>query len=198
MKINIRSNADKVAKSMTDFAKRQAPYAISKAINEVAKSAEKEIQKQINSQIDNPTAFTKKSTFISYSNKNQSPIGAIVGIKDKQAEYMQYPELGGISKALSGKNKPVPVSSFKNKAGNIPRGKIKKLLADKSRYFSGTPNGRPAGLYERTKKGGLRQLAHWERQTSHKPRTRFGERVALIVQRNIDKELRSQMAAAMR
>jgi hypothetical protein len=205
MKINVRSNTDKIIKEMGSKAKKQAPYATSKAINVVAKSCQKEIQKQINSQIDNPTAFTKKGTFVKYSNKNDKPIVAIVGINDIQARYLLYVEDGGVSIAI-GKAKPVPVDSFKNKAGNIPRGKIKRILSDKKRYFSGTPNGggRPSGLYQRpgttsnARSPKLRMLASWQKQTRHTPRTRFGERVALRVHRDIEKELRRQIIAAMR
>ena len=202
MKIDIRGNVKEITKGMSRIAKKQVPYAVSKTINEVAKLCQRELQKQIKIHIKNPTAFTKKSTFISYSNKNQSPIRAIVGIKDKQAEFLIYVEEGGISVA-TGKSKPVPVAAFKNKFGNIPYKKIGKLLGNKDKYFSGTPAGgnRPAGLYQRsnTKKGGnkLKLLASWQKSTKHVKHTRFAERVALIVARNFDKVLRKQMALAI-
>ena len=203
MKINIRGNTDRVIRDMGRFAKQQAPYATSKAINAVAKKAVKEIDKQIKAKIDNPTAFTVKATFISYSNKNKKPITAIVGVKDKQAKYLEFVEEGGVSIAI-GKAKPVPVWAFTNKAGNIPRGKIKRILSDKKRYFSGTPLGgnRPAGLYQRlgttSNKSSpkLRMLASWHKKTRHRPRTRFGERVALRVHRDFEKELRKHIMLA--
>ena len=199
MKINIRSNTDAIVKEMGRVAKKQVPYATSKAINAIAKLGEEEIKKQINSKIDNPVAYTKKSTFVKYSNKNDKPISAIVGIKDKQAEYMIYLEEGGVSKARR-KNKPVPQKSFANKAGNIPRGKIARLRANKTKYFSGSPlgSGRPAGVYQRMKGGKLRQLATWVKETRHEPRTRFGDRFRLIVDRKLDRELRKQVVAALR
>ncbi len=204
MKINIRSNIDEFKRGLDRVAKKQVPYATSKAVNEVAKKAQKEIQKQINT-LENPVAFTKKSTFISYSNKNQRPITAIVGVKDKQAKYLHYVEDGGVSIAI-GKAKPVPMSTFKNKAGNIPKGKLKRILSDNKRYFSGTPKGggRPGGLYQRLgtttnkKSPKLRMLAKWERSTKHTQRTRIGDRVRIRVDREINKELMRQIAAAIK
>ena len=204
MKFDIRGNTNEITKGMSRIAKKQVPYATSKAINEVAKKAEREITKEIGAKIHNPTAFTKKGTFVKYSNKNVTPITAIVGVKDKQAEYMEYAEKGGISKASSGKNKPVPTTALKNKFGNIPRGKVGRMRANKKKFLFGKPQGfggnRGTGIYERTgPKGrrGLRELASWHKSGRYTSLTRFEERVGLRVRREIGKELRKQMALAI-
>ena len=197
MNINIRGNVDKTLRDMRNIAKSQVPYATSKAINEIAKMCEKEILKQINQNINNPTAFTKKAVFVSYSNKNQSPIRATVGIKDKQAEYLIFVEEGGISVA-TGKAKPVPTSSSKNRFGNLPKSKTKAI--GNGKVFSGKPSGRPGGIYQRMgtkRKPKLKMIASWQHSTRHTPRTRFAVRVMLIVKRNVEKVLRKQMALAI-
>lgn len=198
MKINVRSNVDSIAKGMERKYKKQMPYATSKAINVVTKSAQKEVDRQIKT-LDNPTPFTVKGSFVKLSNKNQSPIYAIVGVKDKQAKYLEYTEEGGTSRA-TGKAKPVPVPSSKNKYGNLPRGTTKKI--GKGKVFSGTPKGRTiAGIYQRagTKKNPkLRMLASWHSSTQHHKRTRIGERVRLRVRRDFERELMRQVAAAIK
>lgn len=199
MKVNVRSNIDEFNASLDKVAKKQMPYATSKAINEVAKKAKGAIEKEIKAKVDSPTAFTTKGAFISYSNKNQSPIQAIVGVKDKQAGYLKYVEEGGVSPA-KGRAKPVPTSSSKNKYGNLARGITKKV--GQGKVFSGTPRGgRPGGIYQRmgTKKNPkLKMLASWHKSTQHDRRMRMGERVRLIVNRNMDKELRKQVSAAIK
>ena len=196
MKINTRSNVDDVVKGMKKAYKDQMPYATSKAINEVTKLAKKEVDKQIRT-LDNPTSFTTKASFVSFSNKNKTPIQAIVGVKDIQAKYLQYAEDGGTSRA-KGKAKPVPTSTSKNKYGNLARGTTKKI--GNGKVFSGTPAGRPAGIYQRmgTKKNPkLKMLASWHASTQHTPHMRIGDRVRLIVDRNFEKELKKQVAAAI-
>ena len=204
MKLDIRGNVKEITKDMSRIAKKQVPYAVSKAINEVAKSAQKVIQQEIKAKLHEPTAFTKKGTFIAYSNKNKKPITAIVGIKDKQSKYLEPVEYGGVSKTLSGKSKPVPTTALKNKAGNIPRGKIGRMRANKKKYLFGKPQGfggnRGVGVYERTgPKGrkGLRELASWHKSGRYVSLTRFEERVRLRVNRDIGKKLRYEMAAAI-
>ena len=206
MKINVRADTDAVVRAMGKIAKTQAPYAISQAINEVAKLCEKEIQKQLKTKVNNPTTFTKNSTFVSYANKRQSPIKATVGVKDKQAEYLIYVEEGGISVA-KGKAKPVPTSGSKNKYGNLAKGATKKIPPKGTKtkgpgsIFSGEPRGgRVGGIYKRmgTKKNPrLKQIANWQHSTRHTPRTRFTSRVLMIVARNMEKVLIKKMAAAI-
>lgn len=203
MKIDIRSNIEQFKKDLKKDAKH-LPFATSKAINAVTEKAKKAIDQEINRAIDNPVAFTKKGSFISYSNKYKEPITAIVGIKDKQSEYLKFTEEGGISRA-TGKAKPVPFDAIKNKFGNIPKGKIKRMLSDKRRYFSGIPKGgnRPGGIYQRlgtTRSSGgqrLKMIAMWESETRHNKTTRFGERVKVIVDRNMVKELQKQIRSAI-
>lgn len=201
MRISAKSNIKQFMKDLDRTAKKQMPYATSKAINAVAKAAEKEINKQIGT-LDNPTPLTKKSTFVKPSHKRQNPIEAIVGVKDIQAEYMQYPEYGGVSKPKKGGAKPVPSTAHKNKYGNLPRGKIKRLLAKKDKYFSGKPKGHtlPSGVYKRLGRKGranIQMVAVWKEETKHTPQIRIGERVRLRVERDFSKILRREFRKAM-
>ena len=200
MKINIRSNVDDVVRNIERKYRKQIPYATSKAINEVAKKARVEVDRQIKS-LDNPTPFTLKASFVKYSNKNQSPIKAIVGVKDIQEEYLKYAEEGGVSRPNKGKAKPVPTSGSKNKYGNLPKTTTKQI--GKGKVFSGTPKGgnRPPGIYKRMGQKGrknLKMLASWHESTQHTQKMRVGDRVRIRVQREFEKELRKQVADAIR
>lgn len=197
--IKIGSNIRDFTKGLTRLQKKQMPYATSKAINKIAKEkAEPAITKELR-RLDNPIPFTIKGTFVKYSNKNQRPITAIVGVKDIQAKYLIHAEEGGISKA-KGKAKPVPTSSAKNKYGNLPKSKTEAI--GKGKVFSDKPRGgRPGGIYQRmgTKKNPkLKMIASWHRSTRHTPQIRIGARVRIAVDRNFNKELAKQLASAMR
>lgn len=216
VKIDIRASVDELTKTMNKLAKQQMPYAVSKAINVMVDAGKKAAERQI-ATLDNPVAFTKRAVFVSYSNKAKRPITGMVGIKDIQAGYLQYMEEGGVSPA-SGKAKPVPASSAKNTAGNMPKGKVKKVLSDTEKYFTGTPKGggRPGGIYQRLGKRQarkrvrngqtgsvyrshqLKQVAHWEESTHHTAKIRIGERIRVITERKIRAEITRQVNAAMR
>lgn len=198
MKIDVRSNIKEVTRQMRKVVKEQVPKAVSIAIDQVAMAARRDMEEHILQEVDNPVAFTKKATFFSGSSKNRLPVTATVGIKDKQAEYLNYVEHGGTS-AAKGTAKPVPTSKMKNKFGNIPRGKISRILKKRSKYFSGVPKGsdRPAGVYQRMgskKNPKLRMLASWKKSTHHSPRMRLAEIVQRRVNRDMNKQLRKTFA----
>ena len=93
---------------------------------------------------------------------------------ESPAEIMRRHMKGG-TRTPSGRAIPVPIlKNIKvNNFGNLPKTKIRTLLAKSDRYFSGKPKGRDAGVYERikpTKKkpGKLKMLVSWEQSTQYK------------------------------
>ena len=92
---------------------------------------------------------------------------------------------------------PVPKNMKPNKFGNIPRGKIDRLLADKDKYFSGTPKGSKggAGIWQRmpanskrakskNKGGRVRMVIAWEPKAQYSPRFPFRQIVNKTVKTN--------------
>ena len=84
---------------------------------------------------------------------------------------------------------PVPKNMRANKFGNIVRGKILKLLADKKKYFSGVPKGisGDAGIWERMGKGGhgrIRMIIAWEPKADYRKRYPFKSLVEKAVNNN--------------
>ena len=216
--INVRSNIQEFSKGVERTSKKHLPYAVSVAINNTALKAQQELIKHTKVKVHMPVAFTSRNaTFVIRSSKYDSPISATVGFKDRQASYLKYLETGGVSTSSTGAMKPVPVDKYKNKFGNLPKKRIDKLLANKEQYFSGYPaGGGEPGVFKRLgkrvkrqrKRGGdsatvyqsykLERVATWEQSTTHKPVTRYGERVQIIVDRNFSKELKKQFDAALK
>ena len=107
---------------------------------------------------------------------------------------------------------PNPNSGKKvtNKAGNIPKGKIKKLLEDTDRYFSGRPrqwSKAREGIWEKRpadskmkpgKKQGIRMLIGWEPTTYYsKGHFKFERIVGHSVAKNFEKNFEKAFAKAM-
>lgn len=198
MIINVTSNVKQFTSQMNIFARQRLPKAVRRAVNETAKIAKKGMEQEVKAKVDRPVPFTtnRNATFISYARDSQLDKTAIIGYRDKQAEYLGYVEEGGVSRA-PGKAKPVPTNAYKNAHGNLPKTKTAQI--GNGKVFSGKPNGRPGGIYVRggnKRKRTLKQIAHWETATRHTPRMRVGARVRILVERNINKLLAQKIAEA--
>ena len=103
------------------------------------------VQKSFVKDLDRPTPFTLRG--VRYENKGNGAIRfSRVFITEPQHNYLKTLQYGGVQKGKA------PVSLGLNKYGNITRGKIRRLLDNRRKYFLGAPRGRPYGLYERTPK----------------------------------------------
>ena len=100
---------------------------------------------------------------------------------------------------------PMPQNMKPNRYGNIPRGKINKLLADTDWYCSGNPKGSKdgAGIWQRMpanskrkKPGGkVRMVIAWEPKAVYKP-GRFPFK--RIVEKTIKTNFRKRFDYALR
>jgi len=173
MQFGIKSNVDEVARGLNDVARRQMPYAVSVAINDVLKDIKRNSEKRLKRQLDRPTPFTMKAFGIRYANKRT--LTGKIFVKDIQAKYLKWAEDGG-SRKPKGRAIAVPVKQRLNKYGNMPKGALKRAIA-KPTVFTGTPKGRPdaPGVYQRMGKGGgkLKLLASFEPIAKYKPRLGF-------------------------
>lgn len=167
------SFADDIAefeRSLTDVQRNQVPFALALALTNTARHDVKPaIEQRIETAFDRPTPFTKRGVAYRPAKKN-APV-ATVFIKDVQAGYLEIEEFGGVR--LPAKRAiPIPARGQVNKYGNLPRGRVQRLLAQPN-TFSGRVKGR-AGIWKRTKKG-VKLLVSWEDRATYRPRFAFFE-----------------------
>ena len=217
MQISVKSDIKKLSKGLSTIQRKQIPFATSKALNATAFDAQKSVKTALDLQLDKPTAYTKRGVQVEKSTKKN--LVAKVGFRSRkfgkgqgaipQADYMARQIKGG-TRVPRGVAIPVPVpSNMKpNKFGNIPRGKIDRLLADKDKYFSGVPKGTKdgAGIWQRMpanskrkKKGGkIRMVIAYEPKAVYQPRFRFKSVVEKSVKQNFSKRFQSAMRQALK
>lgn len=173
MQFGIKSNMEEVERGLNDVARRQMPYAVSVAINDVLKDIKRTSEQRLRSQLDRPTPFTLKAFGIRFANKRT--LTGMVFVKDAQADYLKWAEDGG-RRTPKGRAVLMPVKQRLNKYGNLPRGSVARTVA-KPDTFSGAPNGKPGarGIYQRIGKGGskLKLLISYAEKAVYKPRLGF-------------------------
>ena len=212
MRISVVAETKKLTKHLNRIQKKQIPFATSKALNAVAFDARSFIQKSLPRKLDRPTKGIISSVQVQQSKKKN--LVAIVGFaglgfkstkwKESPAKIMRRHIEGGTRKHSphGGTALGLPVPIIKNiklnKFGNLPRTKIKTLLAKPDKYFSGKPKGRDAGVYQRIKtknKRGLKMLVNYEKTTQYQ-----GGRFPLrkIVEAAVRNKYRKRFDAALK
>ena len=150
MQISVTSNVDAVHRRMSDLQRRQLPFATSLALTQTVRDAKGVMDRKLDVVIDRPTPFTQRGIAIKAARKTL--LTASVFFKEMQARYLALQETGGVRypkrRALV-----IPSETQANKYGNLPRGRVKRLLARKD-VFSGTVKGLP-GLWQRMRRGGV-------------------------------------------
>ena len=87
-------NIREVERDLSDFARRQLPFATSLALNETAEAIErKSSAKALETRLDRPTPFTLRGLLVLRSSKAR--LWADVLFKDAQAAYLRWQETGG-------------------------------------------------------------------------------------------------------
>ena len=179
MRISVVADTKKLTKHLNRIQRKQIPFATSKALNAVAFDARSFIQKSLPRKLDRPTKGIISSVQVEKSKKkNLVAIVGFAGLGFKSTKWKESPakimrrQIEGGTRSAKSKAIPVPiVRNIKlNKFGNLPRTKIKTLLAKPDKYFSGKPKGRDAGVYERIKtknKRGLKMLVNYEKTTQY-------------------------------
>lgn len=159
MNIDVRSNIAEVSKGLTRIQKKQIPFATSKTLNELAFDISRKAMPQTADRTfrGGATPFTKKGFKYLKSNKNH--LIAEVYVDSVQVEYMKFMVAGG-TRFPKKRAIVVPTSKMRlNKYGNMSKNKIKQILGDRDKYFSGVPKGMPsapAGIWERYGRSGGR------------------------------------------
>ena len=150
MQISVKTDVKELQRKL-NHAKRQIPFAVKGGLDATAFDVQRAVKQALPNALDNPIKYTISGVQVKKAEKNN--LIATVGFAGKgfgrssgsipQADYMHFMIKGGIrTPRATAIAVPNPRSGKKvtNKAGNIPRGKIKKLLSDKDKYFSGAPH----------------------------------------------------------
>jgi hypothetical protein len=190
--INVKHNIDAVIQQLDQQFKRQVPFATAKAITDTAKDVQRTLTAEIDRVFDRPVPFTQRAIGMTYANK--STLTARVFIKDVQAQYLRLEVTGGLR---TPKNRALvmPAGVPLNQYGNMPRNKLRQLLARKD-VFSGKVRG-IGGIWQRDRKGGLKLLVAYEPQAMYKRRFPFYDIAKAQIERTLLPNLRASLAAAM-
>lgn len=174
--LSVKDNINEVLR-FTDRLSRQYEFAVAVALTNTAREVAKTMPREFERAFEGGTVpFTRNAMFTTPARKDR--LTAVVGVKDKQAQYLVYQVLGG-ERQPKRQALRLPGQVQLTAQGNLPAGTIGKLIAraraDKRStkalgrkvgvsssvdLFYGDPtDGRPAGIYKRVvTPGGQQQL----------------------------------------
>lgn len=218
MQINVKSNIDEVLGFM-DKLNRNFPFAVASALTAAAKAAQSAMPAELERDLDEPTPFTKAGFYVTPARKDN--LVAVVGAKDRQAEYLRYQVEGG-TRAPKRKALRLPTAVELNQYGNVPAGLIRQLVArakagkratktqarrfgvsQKVDLFYGDPeDGRPAGIYKRVPIGSQKTrlvplIVMPQQSARYEKRFDFHETARREVLRTFQPALRAAWAKAL-
>lgn len=140
MKFTIKTNINKVIKDLNDIARKQVPFAVSKALNETAKEIKRFQVQEMQKVFDRPTPYTLNSIFIKNSTKRD--LSVEVSFKDKLGHIHVAPQVYGGERKFKRSEKwlqriGAPSGSYwvpgkgarLNQYGNISGGNITQILS---------------------------------------------------------------------
>lgn len=208
MHINLVGNVDRVL-GATARLHPQFRFAAAAALSRTMREAAKAMPAALAASLDRPTVFSRKGFYSTTARK--ADLRAETGIKSIQAQYLHYQVEGG-TRAPARRALKLPTAVPLDPHGNIPRGKLTRLIA-KARaqrktggrrgrgsapetLFYGRPRGggnRPAGIYRRLRGGGLVQLIAFPR-TNARYQRRFD--FHRLVERAVLRSFEAQLARA--
>lgn len=212
--IDIRADLKPLQKAFVALHSKQVPFAISVALNALAKGVAGQERALIDETFDSPTPFTENAYRIGVATKSR-PI-ATVAAKDIQAQYLE-PYVDGGLRFLGGKKAMLaPRGVNLNQYGNIPRVKLASLKG-KPNVFIGavkTKSGRVInGVWQRSGPTGrpkrralkgtaqprapLKLLIDFEDTSPVTKKLDFYGRAAAYIKRNAPREFQAAMRKAL-
>ena len=213
MQISVKADVKDLTRKL-NRAKRQIPFAIKRGLDATAFDLQRNLKDTLPKYVHNPVAYTKAGIQVEKAKKDD--LTAKVGFASRsfgraigsitQAEYMKRLIEGGIRLP---KNKvipvPYPANQKPNKAGNIPRGRINKMLGDKEKFFSGEPKGAKkeggAGIWKRQGKGKkqkIKMMIAYEEQTEYQKSYPFQSLALNFVRKHFRKNLDDAIGYALK
>lgn len=166
---SVKTNVNEVL-GFVDRLGSQYEFAVASALTNVVRDISKAMPAEVEKALDNPTPYTKAGFFFQRAEKTR--LVAVVGVKDRQAQYLAYQVDGG-TRQPTRQALRLPGRVQLNSFGNLPAGAIRQLVArakagkrvspgQAKRFgvskgldlFYGEPgDGRPAGIYQRIVRG---------------------------------------------
>lgn len=192
IQISVRTDIKAAIAKLNRLQREQVPFATAKALTMTAKDAQSALDVAMETQLDNPTPFTKRAIGIERATKQN--LTARVFIKPTQLAYLQWQVAGG-TRGPKGRAIPIPQSVPLNQYGNMTRNKVKQLMA-RADVFSGTVRG-VGGIWQRTKRGGVKLLIAWEPKATYKPRFKFYEVAKKTIRAKFSSNFQSSLAGAL-
>ena len=215
MEVVIKSNIDQVVKGLSRIQRKQIPFATSVAINDTAFGLQKQIKRQMPQKLDRPTPWTVSGVLVRKSKKTDLEafvyMAGARGLPKESADrnqYIKYQVNGGTRHPKKTKI-PVPTKNLKlNKYGNMPKGKVKSLLAKRD-VFVGKVKGID-GIWQRGhyNQGGtfntssgrgsaIRLLVAFENNANYTPRLPYGRISEGYTKHKFEPNFRRALAKAL-
>lgn len=166
MSTTIRIDTTQLERNLAS-AKKQIPFATSKALNDTANIVAKHLTDEMDKHLDRPTPFTKRA-FLTGSGRfkgkrsTKRDLEVIIMADKIQNEYLAVNVYGGVR---TPKRKAIMIPTGKlgtNKYGNLPRSTQRQMVAEKGKFFKGgVDHNLNPGIYRRTKTG-IEMVATYE------------------------------------
>ena len=212
MNISVVSDTKKLSKKLNAIQRRQLPFSISKSLNSLSFQIKKDITASLPKFFHNPTGYLGRGLQIEKSSKKK--LFTRIGFRSAtfgsgpgqifQADIMKLQIKGG-TRVAKGRSIPVPVPANMrtNKAGNLGRGKVGKLLSNTKKYFSGIPTGIDAddGIWQRygtKKRPKVKMVVGWEKTTSYKPRFNFKKVAEIMIKKSFRNHFEKALVNALK
>ena len=199
--------------------RKQAPFAISRALNDAAFSAKDSISKAASSSFDRPTAFIAKGWRVKRASKQD--LEAVVHPAPKRDPYLTANVRGGQRgvkpfegkfNALGGGSAPASKyfpTSFqrKNNKGNVSQAALRKIIDSASAgttgrgsFFIGRPKNqaKPYGIYRRMARSVRPVFLAATKPMTYSPIYPIQEIGMKVVDRRFEGYLRRRMEQALR
>ena len=131
-------NIDQFIEALDDLEKKEIPFALARALQDIGQIGKRAIQSNINNNVDNPTKFTRQAAFATKVQKGESSV--TFGVKDYQGSYLFSMFEGGqrelkpfetrFSKTKQqGEQYLVPhPNTPRDEFGNIPLALVKRIM----------------------------------------------------------------------
>jgi hypothetical protein len=205
MQVSIRGEIRGVLRDFRDLRDKDVKYALKNAINDTAFEMRKVLGGDMQGTFDRPTSFTTNPSAWDVAKAQVSRPSATIRLKGIQASYLKWQAYGG-TRMPNKKAIPIPQeggAAISRAHGGLKR-QWRKILDDKSRYFSGAPKGggRP-GVYRRlgvsksTPSGKkIRLELAWEKSAKYERRWRYEESAYRYIGRAFEANFRKRLLAS--
>ena len=172
MKLDVKVDTRGVMQRLDRLQRDQLPFALSRAMNDVAEKIRAATPAILERDLDRPTRFTTDPRGMFVERATKSRLQTTVGFRPLQSAYLKYQVEGGL-RAPKRRALRLPTAQPLDQFGNLPARTISTLIAkskaktargqrlsakqsarlrvsQKVTIFYGDPgDGRPAGLYQR-------------------------------------------------